>query len=96
MELSGVLRGYGYQCRRNQQYNGAAGDADVVGLPGVHIECKRVERLDLDGAMSQAISDAKPGECPTVFHRRNNGKWRVTMNLEDWIHLYREWEAGRG
>ena len=58
-ELAKVLRGYGYNCRRGQQYCGANGDADVVGLPGLHIECKRVERLNLDDAMAQAKADAR-------------------------------------
>ena len=45
-ELARILREYGYDCRRGQQYCGANGDADVVGLEGIHIECKRVERLN--------------------------------------------------
>ena len=36
-ELARVLRQYGYNSRRGQQYSGANGDADVVGLPGIHI-----------------------------------------------------------
>ena len=95
-ELARALRGLGYDARRGQQYSGAAGDADVLGLPGIHIECKRVERLDLQGAMSQAVSDARPGELPAVFHRRNRCPWLVTMCLEDWVEIYREWEAGGG
>ena len=94
-ELASVLRYYGYDTRRGQQFSGANGDADVVGLPGVHIECKRVERLDLDKAMSQAIGDARGGEVPAVFHRRNNGSWRVTLGLDDFMKMYREWEAGQ-
>lgn len=39
-EPSRILREYGYNCRRGQQYSGANGDADVIGLLGVHIECK--------------------------------------------------------
>lgn len=77
------------------QYCGANGDADVVGLPGIHIECKRVERLNLVEAMHQAERDARPGELPAVFHRRNGEPWLVTMPLEKWIEIYREWEAGR-
>lgn len=50
-ELAGKLRDYGYDARRGQQYSGANGDADVVGLPGIHIEVKRVERLNIDEAM---------------------------------------------
>lgn len=95
-ELAKVLRSYGYDARRGQQYCGANGDADVVGLSGIHIECKRVERLDLYTAIAQARSDALAEEIPAVMHRRNNSDWLVTMRLEDWMPIYREWEAGRG
>lgn len=94
-ELAKVLRGYGYNCRRGQQYCGANGDADVVGMPGLHIECKRVERLNLDDAMAQAKSDAREEEIPVVMHRKNNGEWRVTISLEDFVVIYREWERGK-
>ncbi len=94
LELARALRDFGYDCRRGQQYSGANGDADVVGLPGIHIECKRVERLNLTEAMSQAKRDAHPGEFPAVFHRRNDEPWLVTMPLESWMEIYREWEAG--
>ena len=56
-ELAKKLREYGYDCRRGQQYCGANGDADVIGLEGIHIECKRVERLNIDDAMLQAIRE---------------------------------------
>lgn len=95
LELCRALRGHGYECKRSVQYSGANGDADVVGLPGIHIECKRVERLNLTDAMHQAIRDARPGELPAVFHRRNDEPWLVTMPLGDWIEIYREWEAER-
>ena len=94
-ELAKVLRGYGYNCRRGQQYCGANGDADVVGLPGLHIECKRVERLNLDDAMAQAKADAREEEIPVVMHRKNNGEWRVTIPLKDFVVIYREWERGK-
>lgn len=93
-ELSNKLKEYGYDCRRGQQYCGDNGDADVVGLSGIHIECKRVEKLNLYDAVSQAKSDAREGEKPTVFHRKNNCEWLVTMTLDDWIELYREWNNG--
>lgn len=94
-ELSKILRDYGYNTRRGQQYCGANGDADVVGLPGIHIECKRVEKLNLLDAMGQAVHDAAAGLLPTVFHRRDRCEWLVTMRLTDWMQIYREWEAGR-
>jgi Holliday junction resolvase len=93
-ELSSKLKDYGYSCRRGQQYCGANGDPDVVGLPNIHIECKRVERLNIYDAMAQALSDRKTNELPAVFHRKNHCDWLVTMRLEDWIEIYREWECG--
>ena len=71
-ELASILKGYGYPCRRGQQYCGANGDADVVGLPEIHIECKRVERLNLYEAVDQSKRDAKKEELPAVFHRKNH------------------------
>lgn len=88
-ELAIKLKEYGYECRRGQQYSGANGDADVIGLPGIHIECKRVEKLNIDAAIKQAANDARPGEIPVVIHRRNRCGWKITMRLEDWIELYR-------
>lgn len=94
-ELARVLKQYGYDCRRGQQYCGANGDADVVGLPGIHIECKRVERLNIYDAVDQAKRDKKESEIPAVFHRKNNCEWLVTLPLDQFIAIYREWEAGR-
>lgn len=94
-ELAKLLREYGYKTRRGQQYCGSNGDADVVGLPGIHIECKRVERLNIYEAMVQAESDKAANTLPVVFHRKNNHPWLVTMDIADWIEIYREWEAGK-
>ena len=94
LELVSVLRGYGYACRRGQQYCGGNGDPDVVGLPGIHPEVKRNERLNIYDAVAQARSDAKSGLLPVVFHRKNHCDWLVTMQLYDWILLYREFHSG--
>jgi len=89
LELSSKLKEYGFNTKRSVQYCGANGDADVVGLEGIHIECKRVEHLNIYDAISQAKADAKAGEIPAVFHRKNNCEWLVTMTLESWIKLYK-------
>lgn len=90
LELSKVLREYGFDSRRGQQYSGANGDADVIGLPGIHIECKRVESLNIQKAMEQANNDAKDTEIPAVFHRRNREPWKVTMYLGDFMTIYKK------
>ena len=90
-EIAKILKDRGYgDARRSVQYCGANGDADVIGLPGVHIEVKRVERLNIEGAMQQSRTDARPDEIPAVFHKRNNKKWLCTISLDDFLDLYEE------
>lgn len=86
-ELARLLKQYGYACRRGQQYCGAQGDADVIGLPGVHIECKRVEKLDLEKAMQQAVSDARNLEIPVVMYRKNYEKWKAAIMLKHLVWM---------
>ena len=93
LELSHLLQDYGYETRRGQQFSGANGDADVVGLPGIWIECKRVEQLNIDKALEQALRDSSNlDSLPSVFHRKNRTKWKVTMYLDDWMKLYKAYE----
>lgn len=96
LELAHKLREHGYSTRRGQQYSGTETSADVVGLPGIHIECKRVEALNIYTAIMQAVHDTgESGDLPAVFHRKNNQPWLVTMRLEEWLALYRRWaDAG--
>ena len=91
-ELANKLKEYGYNCRRTQQFCGNTGQADdVVGLDYIHIECKRVERLNIDEAIEQAVRDTRDNKFPTVFHRKNRKDWLVTMKLDNWIQLYGEY-----
>ena len=88
-ELANLLKKHGFDCRRGQQYCGDNGDADVVGLPGIHIECKRVEKLNIDNAIEQSLKDAIDCELSTVIHRKNNKPWLVTMTFDEWMMLYK-------
>lgn len=85
LELAKELRKYGFDTRRGQQYCGANGDADVIGVPGLHIECKRVERLNVENALRQAEADAKENDVPVVMHRANREEWKVTLRLDDFM-----------
>lgn len=89
IELANYLKANGYDARRSVQFNGWQGEADVIGMPGYHIECKRVEKLNLEAAFDQSVRDAKAGEVPIVIHRKNRRKWLVTMPLEAFIALER-------
>lgn len=75
-----------------QQFAGGVDSPDVSGLPGIHIECKRVEALNIHKAyFEQAVRDAAGKKMPAVFHRRNREPWLVTMSLDDWMELYKAW-----
>lgn len=91
LELASKLREEGFDARRGVQYSGRTGAADVIGLPGIHIEAKHVERLNVQDAYDQSKRDAREGEIPVVMHRRNHTKWLCTLSLEDFLKLYREW-----
>lgn len=87
LELAKKLRDYGYEAKRGVQYKGGQDSPDVIGLDDIHIECKRVENLNIYNAMEQADRDC--GEnMPVVMHRRNNKPWLATLHLEDFLKLY--------
>lgn len=87
LELAKVLRAHGYEARRGVQYHGGADSPDVVGIEGLHIECKRVEALNVYAAMEQADRDC--GEnVPVVMHRKNGKPWLVTMHLGDFLKIW--------
>lgn len=90
--LAHKLQKYGYDARRSQQFAGINGDADVVGVPFLHIECKAVQKLNLDKAMEQSIRDAKDGEIPVVMHHKDRQPWRVTLDFDHFMAMYQAWK----
>lgn len=91
-EFANLCKEHGFDVRRTQQYCGKTGDAsDCVGLPNIHIEVKRVQALNIDKAMAQAIHDSEHNNVmPIVAHRKNNAKWLITMRADDWFEMYKE------
>lgn len=88
-EIANYLKERGYDARRTAQYCGNTGDAaDVVGLPGFHIECKHQEKMHLYDWMEQAVRDSeKSGDTPIVIHKQNRKDTLVTMRLDDFMNL---------
>lgn len=78
-----LSRLFGVDAYRGRQYHGRDDAPDVVvDIPGVHIECKRTERLSLYRAMQQAIDDAGDN-VPVVMHRSNRKPWLAVVRLDD-------------
>lgn len=94
LEFSKLCNEYGYNTQRNPQWQGGGSvdNPDVKGLQGIHIEVKRVERLNISEAMHQSIADANEQAKPIVAHRKNHEEWFVTMRACDWFELYERWQ----
>lgn len=92
LEFANKLKEYGFEnARRSQQFAGINNDADVIGLPNIHIEVKRVEKLNIDNAIEQCHADKRTKELGIVAHRKNNKKWLITMTLDEWMEIYKRY-----
>lgn len=86
LELANLLTKLGYESRRGQQYSGLEGQ-DVVSYDfPFHIECKRVQALNVSKAMAQSAEDAKE-KPPCVIHRKNGEQWHFTCKLTDLVKV---------
>lgn len=89
-ELAGILQGYGFTDARPGAPVCFGSEPDLLGVPNIHVEIKRREAVDIAAALRQARADAAYfGGTPALFCRGNGERWRVVMDLADWIRLYR-------
>ena len=86
-EVARILTANGYVVSRNAR-NGLSTDDLAHTIPGVHLEIKRRERLNVSEAMGQAARDAG-SRCPVVVHRRSREPWLATVLLTDLIEWWR-------
>ena len=90
LELAHLLQTYGYPAERGVQYSGLKGNADVVGVEGLHIECKRSERVTEEDFIKQAERDARKGQVPIVMYRRNGEEWKALLRLNIFMAIWEE------
>ncbi len=82
-ELSKELaRLFGVEVSRGVQYKGTPDSPDILGLPGIHVECKRAEKIRLYEAVDQAVAEAGDN-IPIVCHRTSRHPWLATVRLDD-------------
>lgn len=64
-------------------------EADVTGISGLHIECKRHERIEINKWYNQASEDAQRMQDgkPAVIFRQNRKPWMIVLSLSDFIKL---------
>jgi hypothetical protein len=89
-EVKELLQEYGWNALRTPGSGGREIKGDLYGpdkpLP-IHVEVKRVERLDLPKAIAQAQKDAETGVEWAVFHRKNRQPWYVTTDARTLLRL---------
>ena len=96
LELAAFFKEHGIDARRGQQFSGGPGSPDVVhDLPGVHVECKRTESLQLWPALAQATRDAPVGCTPVVFHRPSRRPWIVILDASIFLQLVKDANRGK-
>ena len=90
-EVAKILQTAGFPARRTVQYNGRPGTAaDVVGVPGLHLEVKFIEKERIREWYRQAERDATAStdnEMPVVVHRKSREPWLVTLSLANFIKI---------
>ena len=85
-EVAKLLNEAGFVTSRNAR-NGLSTDDLAHTIPGIHIEVKRRERLNVSEAMQQALRDAH-GRTPVVVHRRSRETWLATVRLSDLLEWW--------
>lgn len=94
LELVKVLNDHGFNVRPGRSLSYGS-EPDITGLSGVHVECKRCEKIRLSEWMAQAVRDAVKFNdgMPVLFFRRNREPWLVTLRMTDFLDLYQAWKA---
>ena len=73
---------------------GMSGGADLLGVPALFVEAKRVERLNFHDAMRQAegnIQKTSSPDVPIVINRKNRmptGQSLCLLRLDDFLKFY--------
>lgn len=80
-EVAAWFRSLGLPGRRTAQVDGGLA-ADVLTVPGLHVECKRRARIGAARFMDQAVCDAG-ADVPLVFMREDRGPMLVMARADD-------------
>jgi hypothetical protein len=88
-EVIDILKAHGWtHARRTSDGRAQSTRGDVLhGPEGCHIEVKRQERLNVPGALTQAVEDAGPHDIPIVIHRPSRHEWMATLPLDELLPL---------
>ena len=69
--------------RRNQDQRFAAKQYDLIGVPWVALEIKRVENQSgIGGWWKQTLAATSENQIPVLIYRQNYRQWKVRMRVQ--------------
>jgi Holliday junction resolvase len=88
-ELAAYLQEHGYPDAKPGAALNYGTQPDITGIPGLHIECKRHEKLEVSKWYRQAQTDAERMQDgkPAVIYRRNREQWMIVLSLSDFLEM---------
>ena len=81
---------------------GMSGGADLLGVPDLFVEAKRVERLNFHDALRQAernVDKTKSSDTPIVINRKNRqptGDSLCLVRLDEFLKFYKAYLVLKG
>lgn len=89
LELARYLQEHGIADARPGVPLNYGKEPDVTGIDGLHIECKRHEKLEISKWYEQAKTDAERMQDgkPAVIYRQNRRQWMIVLSLSDYLDL---------
>ena len=94
LEVVHLLKHYGFNARRGQQFKGTEDSPDVIhDLEGLAIEVKFREAFsinDLYQTLDKAQQDAASNEDAVVFYRKKQRPWLAVIDGERFVKLMQE------
>lgn len=103
-KVAAALRAiFGPQVKRGWQAREGCDAPDIEGVPRQWPECKHHARVNIAAAMRQAIEErdkyfarfnaVAPALWPVVYSKSNREEPLVTMRMEDFLVLMKEWHS---
>lgn len=84
------VKGHSEEVKRNTLQSDRGG-FDLVGIPGLAIEIKRCETLQLGAWWQQCQQQATNGLMPVLFYRQNRQPWKVRTYTQIYLNGIYNW-----
>lgn len=90
-EVVALLKSYGFNARRGQQFRGTKDSPDVVhDMTGFFIEVKLRQSFNLHDTLDKADGEKPHDTKSVVFHRKDGKRWLATMDAGEFLSEIKE------